>query len=287
MRNEMRRNLFIYMLFFMPFVLLAQEQQKEQQQDPKKEPQEEVVIKLADKQVLRKGNDLYKEKKYTDAEAKYKKALQQNKYYNTAYYNLSNSMYSQDKFKESLPGYELVAKTTDDKEFKAESFHNIGNVLMKEKQYAKAVSAYKESLRLNPKDDETRYNLALAQDLLENEQNSENKDNKDNKDNNEDKEDKEKEKEDKNNENKDEQGDEDKKDQDKDEGEENKDKNDQDKGGDNEQDNKQPPKPEPNKLSQQQIQQLLEAMNNEENKTQKKVNAKKASGKKVNQEKDW
>ena len=275
-----------YILFFLPFLVIAQEQQEEQQheqqQGSKKGSQEEVKIKLADKQVLRKGNDLYREKKYADAEAKYKKALQQNQYYRTAYYNLSNSMYSQDKFKESLPGYELVAKTTEDKAFKAQSFHNIGNVLLKEKQYAKAISAFKNSLRLNPKDDETRYNLALAQDLLKNQQNQENKDNKDNKDK-----DKEEDKKDQNSENKEEEGDEDKKDQEQDKGEDNKDKQDQDKGGDNEQENKQPPKPEPNKLSQQQIQQLLEAMNNEENKTQKKVNAKKASGKKVKQEKDW
>jgi tetratricopeptide (TPR) repeat protein len=266
-------------------VIFAQEEEQEKQQDSKTEPQEEVKIKLADKQVLRKGNDLYKEKKFADAEAKYKKALMQNQYYKTAYYNLSNSMYSQDKFKESLPGYELVVKTTDDKEFKAQSFHNIGNVLMKAKQYAKAISAYKNSLRLNPKDDETRYNLALAQDLLEKQQNQENKDNKDDKDNKDNK-DKNKDNKDQNNENKKEKGD-DNKDQDQDKGEDNKDKEDQDKGGDNEQENKQQPKPEPNKLTQQQIQQLLEAMNNEENKTQKKVNAKKASGKKVKQEKDW
>jgi len=285
MRIKMKN--YLYILFLLPFLVVAQEQQLEQQQDSKKGSQEEVKIKLADKQVLRKGNDLYREKKYADAEAKYKKALQQNQNYRTAYYNLSNSMYSQDKFKESLPGYELVAKTTEDKEFKAQSFHNIGNVLLKEKQYAKAVSVFKNSLRLNPKDDETRYNLALAQDLLKKQQNQENKDNKDNKDNNDKDKEKEEDKKDQNSENKEEEGDEDKKDQEQDKGEDNKDKQDQDKGGDNEQENKQPPKPEPNKLSQQQIQQLLEAMNNEENKTQKKVNAKKASGKKVKQEKDW
>ena len=270
----------LYILFLLPFIAFSQEQQVEQKQGSNIEPEEEVKIKLADKQVLRKGNDLYREKKYADAEAKYKKALQQNKYYKTAYYNLSNTMYSQDKFKESLPGYELVAKTTDDKEFKAQTFHNIGNVLMKEKQYAKAISAYKNSLILNPNDDETRYNLALAQELLKNQENKDNKDNKEN-------EDKDQDKKDQNSENKEEQGDEDKKDQEQDKGENNEDKEDQDKGGNNEQENKQKPKPEPNKLSQQQIQQLLEAMNNEENKTQKKVNAKKASGQKVKLEKDW
>ena len=67
----------LYILFLFPFIVFAQEEQLEQQQDSKKGPQEEVKIKLADKQVLRKGNDLYKEKRYADAEAKYKKALQQ------------------------------------------------------------------------------------------------------------------------------------------------------------------------------------------------------------------
>ena len=178
MKNKMKNK--IYLLLFLPFTVLSQEQIKEQEELPIA-GKEEVKIKLADKQVLRKGNDLYKEKKYSDAEAKYKKAIQQNQNYKSAFYNLSNSMYSQEKFKEALPGYELVAKSTDDKEFKAQSFHNMGNVLLKDKQYAKAVSAFKNSLRLNPKDDETRYNLALAQDLLEKQQNQENKDNKDDK----------------------------------------------------------------------------------------------------------
>ena len=66
--------------------------------------------------------------------------------------------------------YELVSKTTENKLTKAESFHNIGNTMMKEKQYEKAVEAYKNSLRNSSKDDETRYNLALAQKMLKKQQ---------------------------------------------------------------------------------------------------------------------
>ena len=149
--------------------------------------------------------------------------------------------------------------------------------MMKEKQYDKAVEAYKNSLRNNSKDDETRYNLALAQKLLKQQQ-DQNKDNKDqNKDKKEDKKDQDKKDQDqKDDQNKDQ--DKDKKDQDK--------KDDQNKDQEEGKD-KQQPKPQQNKLSPQQIKQLLEAMNKEENKTQKKVNAKKAQGRKVKQEKDW
>ncbi len=256
------------MLF--PFLIYSQEKEKP------------VKIKVAEKQILRSGNDLYKEKRFVDAEVKYKKALKQNPHYETAGYNLGNAVYEQNRFKEALPQYELVAKSTKDLETKAKSFHNIGNVSMKEKQYDKAIDAYKKSLLLNPIDEETRYNLALAQKLKKDEQ--QNKD----KDKNKDKEkDKNKDKNDQNKDKKKEEGDDEQKDKDQNEGDDNKDKKDQDKGCKDEKKNKQQPKPQPNKLSQQQIQQLLEAMNNEENKTQKKVNARKERGKKVKKEKDW
>ncbi len=270
------KNLF-YILFLLPMLLFSQKK-------------EEVVaqVKLEDKQILRKGNDFYKEHKYVDAEVKYKKALKQNPSYENAAYNLGNSVYEQNRFKEALPQYEFVAKSTKDKDAKSQTFHNIGNTTMKLKQYDKAVAAYKNSLRLHPDDEETRYNLALAQKLLKDQQ-QKNKDNKDknkddkNKDKNKDK------KKDKNDQNKDkkkDQGDNKDKDKDQDKGDDNKDKKDQNKGN-NEQKDKQQQKPKPNQLSQQQMQQLLEAMNNEENKTQKKVNAQKARGKKVKNEKDW
>ena len=271
MRNNKMKHLF-YIILILPMLLFSQ-----------KKTEEEVKVKLEDKQVLRKGNDLFKEHKYVDAEVKYKKALKQNPNYENAAYNLGNSVYEQNRFKEALPQYEFVAKSTKDIKTKFQTFHNIGNTTMKLKQYDKAVAAYKNSLRLNPKDDETRYNLALAQKLLKDQQqNSENKDkNKDNKD-----QDQNKDKKDQNKDQNKDQGDDKEKDKDQDKGDDNKDKKDQDKGN-NEQKEKQPQKPKPDQLSQQQMQQLLEAMNNEEKKTQKKVNAQKARGKKVKNEKDW
>lgn len=245
------------------------------------------AVELPEKKIIRSGNELYNQNNYVDAETQYKKALEVNPSYEKANYNLGNAIYQQNRFKEALPMYDLVTKTTKDKLTKAENFHNMGNVFMKEKQYAKAIESYKNSLRNNSKDDETRYNLALAQKLLKNEADNKKKDD-NNKDKNNDKEDQEKE----NKDNKD-QKDQNKDKQEGDQGDKDKDKkgdnkNDQNKDqqGENDQ-KKQQPQPQKNKLSKQQIQQLLEAMNNEENKTQKKVNAKKAKGRKVKREKDW
>lgn len=160
---------------------------------------------------------------------------------------------------------------------------------MNEKKYKEAVESYKNALRNNPKDEETRYNYALAKELLEDQE--KNGGNDENKDNQEDKkdEDEEKNQENENNkkngedgEQKDEQdkGDEE---QDKKKGDENKDKGKPDKPEDKEQ--QQPT--EPGKLSPQQVKNLLEAMNNEERKVQEKINAKKQKGLKVKSEKDW
>jgi Ca-activated chloride channel family protein len=230
---------------------------------------------------VREGNELYNELKFEEAEIAYKKALDKNPNYAKASYNLGNTIYQQNKNKEAIFQYDLAQKIAPDKISKAEIFHNIGNSFMKEKQYNKAVDAYKNSMRNNSKDEETRYNLAMAQELLKNQQDKDNEDNKDKKDDNKD---------DKNKDQKDKEGgDKDKKDE--------KDK-DQDKGKDKEDEKGDPKKdkddpqnqnqkPRPNQLSPEQMKQLLEAMNNEENKTQKKLNAQKARGQKIKNEKDW
>jgi len=251
---------------------------------------EKEKVKKIEKQIIRDGNDLYKQNNFTDAEVQYKKALEVNPSYEKANYNLGNAIYQQNRFKEALPMYDLVTKTTENKLTKAENFHNMGNVFMKGKEYAKAVDAYKNSLRNNSKDDETRYNLALAQKLLKNQADNKEKD-KDNKDKNKEKDkdnkdkNKDKDNKDKKDQNKDKQEG-DKGDKDKDKKGDNKNDKNKDKQGENDK-KKKNPEPKKNQLSKEQIKQLLEAMNNEENKTQKKVNAKKARGRKVKQEKDW
>ncbi|MDT8417015.1 MAG: tetratricopeptide repeat protein [Lutibacter sp.] len=230
---------------------------------------------------VREGNELYNQLKFEEAEIAYKKALDKNSNYAKASYNLANTIYQQNKNKEAIFQYDLAEKLAPNKMSKAEIFHNIGNSFMKEKQYDKAVDAFKNSMRNNSKDEETRYNLAMAQQLLKNQQDKDNKDNKDKKDDNKD---------DKNKDQKDKEGgDKDKKDEKDKDSDKGKDK--EDEKGDPKKDKDDPQnqnqKPRPNQLSPEQMKQLLEAMNNEENKTQKKLNAQKARGQKIKNEKDW
>jgi hypothetical protein len=239
--------------------------------------------------MVREGNQLYEKEQFTDASVAYKKALESSSYYDKASYNLGNAMYQNKNFKEAAPQYELSAKTATDKFTKAEAYHNLGNSFMETKNYQGAVDAYKNSLRNNPNDDETRYNLAVAQKLLEKE-NQDNKDNKDKDKDNKDKKDQDKKDQDDQNKDKNQDkkdgDDKDKKDDKDKDGEGDKDKN-QDPKKDDKKDPNEQPKPQKGKMSPQQIKQLLESLNNEEKKTQKKMNAEKAKGAKVKQEKDW
>lgn len=259
------------------------------------EVKDSVALKREARSLLREGNELYQQEKYTDASVLFKKALEKSSTYKKASYNLGNALYQQKNFKEAVPQYEVSAKGAEDKFTKAESFHNIGNAAMEQKQYQQAVDAYKNSLRNNPNDDETRYNLAVAKELLKKEKEKEKKDNKDKKD------DKKKDNKDKK-ENKDKKGDKDKNDDkgdDKKKDDKKDDKKNDKKDGDKDNDQKQkknpndqknnPQKPKPKKgnMTPQQIKQLLESLNNEEKKTQKKMNVKKSKGAKVKQEKDW
>lgn len=225
---------------------------------------------------LREGNVLYNQLKFSEAEVAYKKALSKTPNYPKASYNLGNAIYQQNRNKEAVAQFEILEKTAPDKMSKAEAYHNMGNSFMKEKQYDKAVASFKNSMRNNDKDEETRYNLALAQELLE----QQNQDNKDNKDKNENKDDKNKDQKDK------EGGDDEKKEDKNDEKDKGKDKE-NDKSDQKKDQDKKDQKPRPNQLTPEQMKQLLEAMNNEENKTQKKLNAEKTKGKKIKQEKDW
>ena len=167
------------------------------------------------------------------------------------------------------------AKALENNKSKAQKnkiFHNMGNVFMKEKNYTSAVETYKNALRNDPTDDESRYNLALAKKKLKDNPPPKDDKNKD-KDKKDDKKDGEKDK-------KDDKGDKDKDKKD-DKGDKEKDKK------DGKPKNEGKPKPMPGGISKQRTENLLDAVNNEEKKIQDKVNAQKIKAKPVQTEKDW
>ena len=242
-----------------------------------------------------KGFEANKNKKTIESEMDYRKAISKNKNNTRAQYNMGDLLFNQKAYKEASGFYQEASISKGaTKEEKHKAYHNLGNIAMQEKEYDKAVLAYKEALRNNPDDDETRYNLAVAKEMLKKNppqnQDNQNKDkNQDKKDqNNQDNKDKNQD----NNQNKDQ------KDNKSDKNKENQDKKDQNNQGNNQnndnkegdkQENKpqQPGESSQNKLSPEQAKRILEAMSNEEKKTQEKINAQRVKGRPIRSEKDW
>ena len=129
-----------------------------------------VHAQKAERDLIRKGNRMYNDTVYENAEVNYRKALEINPKSTVAMYNLANTLMQQNKLQEAMEQFAGAAKVEKEKPNLAQIYHNMGVIFQSQKDYAKAIEAYKESLRNNPKDDETRYNLALAQKLLKDQQ---------------------------------------------------------------------------------------------------------------------
>ena len=217
-----------------------------------------------------KANEEYSEKKFVEAEANYRISHSKFPKRTVAPFNLGNSIYKQNQNAEAKFAYAKAIENTKSRTQKHKIYHNLGNVFMNEKNYTNAVEAYKNALRNNPSDEETRYNYALAKKKLKENPPKEDKKKDDKKDGEKDK------KEDQNKKDKDKEDDKGK-DKPADKGE-NKDDKPKEEGK---------PKPMPGGISKQRLENLLEAVNNEEKKIQDKVNAQKVKGKPIQAEKDW
>ena len=124
----------------------------------------------AERDFIRKGNRFFKDSVYVDAEVNYRKALETNPQSTVSMFNLGNTLAQQNKLQEAMEQYVAATKIEKDKNDLAQIYHNMGVIFQSQKDYGKAVEAYKQSLRNNPKDYETRYNLALAQKMLKDQQ---------------------------------------------------------------------------------------------------------------------
>ncbi len=112
------------------------------------------------------GNRVYEKGRYTDAEVEYKKALEKNSKSKEAQFDLGNSYYKQQRFDEALREYGNSGASMKSPEERAETYYNAGNSLYRSNKFQEAVEAYKHSLKLNPNDDDTRYNLQMARAKL-------------------------------------------------------------------------------------------------------------------------
>jgi len=276
------KTLCVFLVFNFGTSIISQEANKEKQK----------VLKES-KEFLSEASYEMENNNFSLAEAAYREAIATNPEEDTGKYNLGIAYYDKEMNDVAMSRFKQAAAVADTKSDKHKVFHNLGNTFMNEKLYKEAVESYKNALRNNPKDEETRYNYALAKELLEEqEKNGGGDDNKENQENQEDKQEEEKKENQDNKNNKKNKEDGDQKneqnkgeeEQDKKEGNENEDNGKPEEPKDKKQ---QQPPTEPGKLSPQQVKNLLEAMNNEEKKVQEKINAKKQKGTKVKPEKDW
>ena len=222
-----------------------------------------------EKKDIHTGNQLYLQQKYAEAEENYRKSITKSQQSVPGNFNLGDALYKQKKFDNAAQKFTDIANSSTDKSVKAKAYHNLGNSLLESKKLEESIAAYKKSLMNNPKDDQTRYNLAYAQEKLKQQQQQQKKDdkNKDNKD----------------------KKDQDKKDQDKkDQQDPNKDKQGQNKDKqDPNKDKQKGEQPQPDQLSKEDAERMLDALNQEEKNTQDKLKNKKTKGVKGKIVKDW
>ncbi|WP_373073912.1 tetratricopeptide repeat protein [Zeaxanthinibacter enoshimensis] len=279
----------IFLISFLLMVPAIAQTGETQQEDEK-------AVKTS-KNLTWEANEDLQENEFVTAEAKYRRAIDKSKTNVAAPYNLGNAYYERDSYLEAFGRFKEAGENAASKAEKHRAYHNMGNVFMKNKEYQKAVEAYKEALRNDPTDEETRYNLALAKEMLKKQQQEqpENQDKEDQQDKkeeqNQDKEEQDGGDQQDNNDQQDENKGDKQDGEDGDQGEQEKEEN-KEGDGEEKQEKKEPQQsnqqqPRPNQLSPQQIENLLEAMQNEEKKVQEKMDAKKVKGVPLKNKKDW
>ena len=232
------------------------------------------------------GDDCYTAQNYTEAEENYRKSIEVEPTVNGEY-NLGNSIYMQERFEEAISHYENAVRLAKDKETKADAFYNLGNSYLNAGKLEEGINSYINTLKINPKDDDAKHNLTLAKRMLQQQQEQEQKECNNPKEGEEGEEEKDQQKKQDKPEN---QEDQEKKEQeDKKEGEENeeeKDPEDQE-GNENKEGEEEEPKPgeEKTDLSKEEATRLLQAVEEDERKTQEKLI--KAKSKNVKPSKDW
>ncbi len=124
----------------------------------------------SERKYIREGNSSFENKKYSDAEVAYKKSLGKNQKSYEGNFNLGDAYYKQGKYDEAAKQFDMLRAEKKDKSSDAAALHNLGNTLLKSQKYQESIEAYKQSLKMKPEDEDTRYNLAYAQAMLKQQQ---------------------------------------------------------------------------------------------------------------------
>ena len=206
-----------------------------------------------DRDYIREGNRNFRSGKFAEAEVSYRKSIEKNPRNPQAAYNLGNALFAQKKDSAAVVAYESGVQLETSAIRKSMGYHNMGVVCQSHKMFSEAIEAYKNALRLNPKDDEARYNLEICKKQQKNQQNKQNQDKQDQK--------------------KDDKGKDQKKDQQKEQQKQDKDKQQQNK--------------DKNKMSKDNAEQLLNAAIQQEKNTQKRMKDKMQQPRSRQLDKNW
>jgi len=124
-------------------------------------------ISQSDRRQVRQGNKLYQDEKFNEAEMRYRQSLEENPQNYKGIFNLGNALYRQGRLDEAAELFQGLSQFAPGEHERAYAYHNLGNTFLRSQKYAESIEAYKNSLRINPDDEQTRFNLAYAMRLLQ------------------------------------------------------------------------------------------------------------------------
>lgn len=212
----------------------------------------------ADKKFIRQGNREYEKSRYSESEILYRKALDKNKQSADAVFNAGDALYKQEKYEDAGKQFIENINLNEDSNKKSAGFYNLGNSFLKSNKLKESIDAYKNSLRLNPQNLEAKYNLAYAQDLLQQQQQQQQQN-----------QDQQQQKQDKNNQ------------------DQNKEKEQDQSDNKEQQDQQQQPQQDDQAISKEDAERILNALENDEKNVQEKVKLAKAAKNRVRSAKNW
>ena len=200
----------------------------------------------AERKFIRQGNKEYKDEKFDESELLYRRALDKDNESYAGEFNLGDALYKQEKFEDAARNFEELTENEEDPIKLSQLYHNLGNSHLQANKLEESIEAYKNALRNNPSDEETRHNLAFAQSMLQQQQQQQQQDQ--NQDQNQDNQDK--------------------KDQDQDQQDQDQDKEEQNQDQDQQQDEQQQ---QQQQISKEDAARMLQALQQDEQKLQEKL----------------
>lgn len=220
--------------------------------------------------LIREGNSAYADSSFVSAEESYRSALAADQNSFNAVFNLADAIYKQENYEEASTLFQALTEKTENKSEKAMAYHNLGNSLLQEEKLEESIEAYKNALRNNPFDSDTKHNLAYAQYMKQQQEQNQEEKEQEQEQNQEEKEQEQEEQE-----------------QSKEEEQEEQQSNNQNQEQQPQEEQKPKEAQNPDQISKEEAEKMLDALQQQEKELQEDLQKKKAKGVRIKIEKDW